>query len=697
VAVIRRAAGPILGLLRRTAYAVNLLLFLAALLAIALSANYFAHRPDLRIQFDATKTRAYSLSEQTVRLLSDLEGQWTIALIVVEDATEAAVRRQIDEVLKRYQQAGRNISIVRVDPTDPGTLVEYENILARLRMLEADRIEAYEQALDAGEDAFAALQLFAQQQAAQIEQALTQTTPDDPRRVEIQQRLGLLDLLAREGGQVLEAVSGARGISDAQPIPDYETARSILAEALSQWGDELYDMARIYDQWRQVGDGGSVLALWAASVLDDYERMSRRLAAAADPLAQLPPLEMARIGRQLAGGEAAVVIGPDRAAVIPSAQLFPKMNLRAVGESAVAFEARFGGEQVISAAIRSLLVEQMPMVVFVHNEASSMLRSNAQNADVLGVATLLDRNRFTVREWSVGNTERPVGEAGQPVVWVVVPPARRQGLQPDQSELALMRAADRLIAEGETVMLNVNPSRLPRYGQPDPWQSVAEPFNLRPDTGSAIFEAVTVGDGEAYEPGQVVRRFETDHPICGAAHGQQAYFPLSVALEVVDPARTQVHHVPIALVQPKPRRWLETDWAGKLTGPGEVVIGEPFDDPLPIMIAAERADPIESGVQRFVLVGSAAWLRTYVADALTPIGAGRAALSNPGNQELMLASVEWLAGMDELIAPSPVSQQVARLDGLEGSAAVLWRLITVLGPPVGVLLLGVIVWLVRRI
>jgi hypothetical protein len=63
----------------------------------------------------------------------------------------------------------------------------------------------------------------------------------------------------------------------------------------------------------------------------------------------------------------------------------------------------------------------------------------------------------------------------------------------------------------------------------------------------------------------------------------------------------------------------------------------------------------------------------------------------------MLAATAWLAGMDELIAPSPVSQQVARLDGVDDRVMATWALIAIIGAPLACLLLGGVVWLVRRI
>jgi len=686
-------------LLRRTAYGFNLAVFLVALVSIAVVVNYFARRPELRFGFDGTKTRAYSLSEQSRQLIDRLDGEWTIALIMIEDAIEASVRHQIDEVLRRYHEASPAISVVRVDPTDPTTLGTYEGVLARLRELEQEAVSAYEFALDDGVETFARLQLFAQQQAGQLEVALERLPAADAARGDVQQRLGLLGLLAREGGKVMDAVAEARAVTEAQPIPDYETARSILAEALSQWANELYEMARIYDTWRDAPDTDQLLARFAASVSDSYVEMSQTLAIAADPLMQLAPLELARIGRQLHGGEAAVVIGPERAAVIPSAQLFPKLNVRTVSDGGVAFDQRFRGEQVISAAIRSILVPRMPLVVFVHSEPASLMRDTPQHADLVGIASMLATNRFDVAEWSVGSTERPTTRSNQAVVWVVVPPMRRQELEPDRKEIQFIQAVRTLIDDGEPVLLNVYPSLLPFYRQEDLWQRVAAPFNLRPGTGTVIFESRQEADGTTtLLHDQLVRDFSSSpSPISGAVNGQSAYFVLPVPIEVLDPKRTDVRHQEIAIVAPSDRRWTDADWRARVAASDASMPAERLATSLPIAVTAERRNPVGDGMQRFMLVGSGGWMLSRVADTVTQIGGGRVVLDYPGNQELMLASVMWLAGLDELIAPSPVSRQVARLSGIDGRVAVGWGLITVIGTPLAWLLLGTGVWLFRRI
>ncbi len=673
---------------------INAIIFMLSVIAIAVMIGSFAHRTGLRIRVDATKTRAYSLSEQSADLLSSLEGEWMIALLLVEDNLGDAERRQLDEVLRRYTDASEQLRLLRIDPTNPATLDQYESLIGRLRLIYADQVRAYDETLDDGGAAFEKLHLFAQQQSRELGQVMQQLSAAEIDVRDFQQRVGLFSLLAEQGGKVLEEVNKARAVHDAQPIADYETARSILAEALSQWSQQLSELATQYESWSQTRGLDVNLQAYLQQAAIEYANLAQYLAESGDPLRHLPPIELATIGRQLKDGEAAVVVGPDSAAVIPSSQLLPRVSRG----GALAFDRRFRGEQLISAAIRSLQVPAMPMVVFMHNEPESMLRRLPKQADLLGVATLLDISRFEVREWIVSDTERPQPSANQTAVWIVVPPGSRQSLNTSRRELELIAATQNLIDEGQPVMLNMYPSLLPGFNQPDPWAAVASSLNVKADTGSIIVEQYELAEGsKQIERSQIVQQYWEDHPISRAVHGQQTFLPLPIPLKLnVDPS-VGGNFTALAEVAPATNRWREQDWAVDDKQLDSPTRDQRFFEPVPIAVAGQRTNPTGASSQRFIVVGSVGWLMSYAADAVTPLGGGRIVLTNPGNQELLLSSVAWLAGMDELIAPSAVSQQVARLDGITTPVWLRWFAITAAGAPLGCLLLGLGVWMFRRV
>ena len=87
------------------------------MVTIAVVVNVLAAEPALRWRFDATKTRAYSLSAQTRRLLAELDGQWTIALVLDRGAMDPAVLRQVVPSASSGSLRVRRARSSRRDPT----------------------------------------------------------------------------------------------------------------------------------------------------------------------------------------------------------------------------------------------------------------------------------------------------------------------------------------------------------------------------------------------------------------------------------------------------------------------------------------------------------------------------------------------------------------------------------------------------
>ncbi|TVQ55179.1 MAG: hypothetical protein EA377_03890 [Phycisphaerales bacterium] len=675
--------------------ATKLLLSLLSVAIILISVNVFFQRGELRSRIDATQTRAYSLSEQTRQILNDLEGDWTIALLVIEEDKDASLRRQIDEVLDRITRAAPNIRIERIDPTDPASVVAYESLLSRLRSAYADLVAMYDEELDRGRALFEDLLLYAQQHSGQLEE-LAQMAGRDDGVNEIVQRAQVLALLGEEGHQVLDEVDQVRAVGEQRPIPDYDFARSTLVQALTVYAnemDELAEQARLLA--RNPGMPPEIRSFLNQS-RREYDDWAQRLMRTADPLRQLPELELATIGRQLAEGEAAVVLGPERAAVIPGRQLFPPENVRQLETGQLTYDQRFRGEQLFASAIRALLTDTLPRVVFAHGEDRSLFRPDDRSVDLVGVATLLHSARYDVEEWRVHRDDRPTGQDGQPTVWVIIAPPQRTGLEPSDSEVELLRTARDLIADGESVLVSIYPSMLPRYGQPDPWAKLTRPFGVTAETSSVIYESIRTGaDRREVLRHQHLQRFERGHPISGAVHGLQTYFGVPVPLRFVE--EIEGTRTVLAQVEPGRNRWLESDWSADPQSQSPPDDERRFTEAVPIVVSVERPHALRDEPQRAILIGSGGWMLSFVADAAEQIGATRTVLRSPGNYELMQASVAWLAGHDDLIAPSPASQEVARLEEISDGAHRAWMLGLVIGMPLTCLLLAMGVWAWRRV
>lgn len=687
--------------LRQAGLAINVLVFMASIVVLAIVVNFFSQRPQLRTMLDATKTRAYTLSPQTQQLLEKIDDSgedWTIAVILVEANADRAMKRQVDEVLRRFTDSSEHITAVHIDPTDADTIDEYETLLAHLRLIYRDKIEAYNAALAPGIEAVKDYELFVEQRSGQLVDLRLNLSADDPIFNDFQQLLGGFSLRTQQIAQIKKELANSLQEDEARPIRDYETAKSILVGALTVWADELYGIEQLFAKWRSYPNVDPSIKEIANNTNGQYERLAMKLIEIADPIKFLPELEIGTIGRQIERGEAAIVIGPDGAALIPSGQIFPQVQQQS--RTGITFDQRFRGEQMIAAAMRSLLVNPMPLVVFVHAEKQSLFQRRKPSIDLVGPASILKASRFDVKEWIVTLGDRPTSKLGQAVVWIVVPPPvplRSRNYVPNNEEYALIDAVKQLIVDGEMVMLNVAPSGMHKFSQRDPWQSVALAMGVEVDTSRVIFEQQINQSGTAINLRTTrITEFETEHPVSAAAHGLVTSLDLPLAITKANSGPIGIEYIKAAVVKPQKNRWLEEDWAvdpSTVDRPGE---NQFFAEDVTVIATTQRNNPVTRSTQRFVVVGSSGWLFSNRSDIVRDMGGGRVALMNPGNYELLLASVAWLSGHDEMIAPSAISQQIQTLSGVTQSVKIRWRWITVVILPCMTLLLGSLVWFVRQ-
>jgi hypothetical protein len=691
----------------RSTASMQLFLVAAAILVAAAAIAGLARRPELQVRLDATKTRAYSLSPQTRELLAGLEGSWRIAVILSESDADERIRRQVDEVLRRFRAAAPSLEVTNVDPSNPASLAAYEGLLARLQAMEQGSIDAYESRLDAAAAVFDEVLLYAQRISADLQALLGMLPEGDPRREPLVARGGFMTALARDGGQLTAEVAAARQPGEEVPLPRYDVARSILREACSQTADEVQAIGDALDEIGRSTTLEPRVRIYAREESAVARSLATRLLVAGEALVDLPELQSSRVAGQLSVGEAAVVMGPPGAAVIPSEQLLPRMALDA-GAGSAAFDRRFEGEQVIGAAIRSLLVDTVPMAVFVHADEGSILASRPDATDTVGLQRAMERAGIAVREWAVVRGERPVAEPGQPVAWIVVPPLRRTELTPAAAEQRLIDAARSLLVAGEPVLLSLNPSRLPQFRQVEPWARLLEGVGVATDPSRVLLEATPITAGEfAVAASIALDRSGGRHPLSGVLDGQRLTLPVPVPLLAAPDAPGEAAAMSgdvevVVAVEPAAGRWLEADWgSGRL--PAAPPAGAGLPGPTPLIVALERPHPAGpdvaaavTGRQRLLVVGSGSWMRSRTADAIADLGNGRAALVSPGNHELALAGVAWLTGQDDRVAASSAGGQVSRLSGIDRTVRMRWAVGTVVAGPLVIVLLGTGGWWWRR-
>ena len=666
----------------------------AALVALVALAS----QPATRVELDATKTRSYSLAPSTESLLASLEGRWKVLLFVDAAKADPAVLRQIDEVLERFHDANDAVEARRIDPTDPASSGVFEGELAAIVSMRASDLAKCEDAIRRGLDVFDAFRAEAGTQTAGLRAAAGQLSAgnsgekpanENVRRT-LEQLAGFFAQIASDGDQFRARVVELSQTSATRPLPDIEGARSALAQGFRVWSDQLASAATLFSNWRTQPSLPASVRNIAQARIASFEEMATKMLAARQELEALPELEFDVLGRELVGGEAAVVVGNGRIATVPAWRIFPKSS--GVEGDAGRYSFSFRGEEVLSGAIRSIATGSMPEVVFVHCERDSLLKRKQDFSDLTAMADALRSAGFSVVEWTPGRGERPIARDKRPQVFVVLPALRRAQLDLSREEKLLATVASELVAEGAPVLFTAGRSMLAVLGQPDPWQILLAPFGIAPDAGKVVLELVAAEDGTpTAQPWQLVRRVPPS-PMAPRLAGRPLLLNQPMPVQLDEPAPNGVWRETIVEIEPAEARWLADDWRGDGDGVREVPDRTRLREALPVAVIAERklaqGQPAQGqpaqGAQRVALVASGGWMLTSLADLSDDLGGGRTALGNAGNRELLLALAAWLAGRDELLDAGLSGREVPRIEGLEDTARRTWMIggtaFLVLGP-----------------
>lgn len=659
---IARAAGG----LERALFALG-----AAGCAVA-AAALFA-QPALRVELDATKTRSYSLAPATERLLSELEGKWQVLLFVDGRQADPAVVRQIDEVLERFHEVNPAVDARRIDPSDPSSSGAFEEALSSIVAGRASDLAKSEAAVVRAIATYDAFRTESGSQPAGLRAAAQQLPADNGARRTLEQLAAMFAQVATEGEEFRRTVVELTKSSASRPLPDIEGARSALARGFRVWGDQLASAATLFSQWKDQASIPTAVRNVVGARIARYEELATRLAESRAELEALPELELDLLGRELVNGEAAVVVGNGRIAVIPAWRIFPR-NIAQEGAERVSYSWGFRGEEVLSGAIRSIGSGSMPEVVFVHSERDSLLRARQDHTDLVAVADALKSAGFGVREWTPGRGDRPSKPQSRPQVFVVLPALRRAQLDLAREERLVVDATAKLIAEGEPVLVTVGRSMLAVLGQSDPWRDVLVPLGVEPDAGKIVLELVAKEDGTPeVRPWQLIERVAEQSPLGDRIRGRAILFNQPLRIRAREGSADGITLTTAVAVPPSPARWLADDFRGDGDGVREVPAGKALDAAVPIVVLAERKSA--GRTSRAVVVGSGGWLLSSVADLSDSLGGGRTALVNPGNRELLLASVAWLADRPDLLGAGLSGREVPRIEGLGDGARIGWAVV----------------------
>jgi hypothetical protein len=350
----------------------------------------------------------------------------------------------------------------------------------------------------------------------------------------------------------------------------------------------------------------------------------------------------------------------------------------------------------------------MPLVVFVYaGRVPPFGRPQQASQEYMKYNVVADRLRkmdFEVADWSPMPRMGPMGQQtppgpapepkeGQKAVWIFVPvneddPMMMTMMGPQ----ALTKIQDLFVermSKGESAMAILQMSPGSRFNS-NPMLQAIESWGIKPELDKLILKQITGPDRKVESvPVHEITQWPQDLSITRAMSGMATVFVQPSPLVISPPKNADVKVSPLVWITGR-ENWTESDLT---TGIGRMKFNpETASDKFTVAAAGETKN------NRLIVVADPFWASDAVSN-LGLMGPGSAEFTGaryPGDQELFINSVFWLAHMDQLIAASPRTQDIRRVQEIPRARLTLIQWALILGMPGFTLLLGVAVYVVRR-
>ncbi|MFA6044609.1 MAG: hypothetical protein WC718_06465 [Phycisphaerales bacterium] len=673
------------------------------------------------IRRDVTALREQSLAPRTQQLLKKLEGPYRVVIAADLRAIDGRAKRNTSDVLEAMAKSTPNISSTWIDLGSASGIGAYKRLVNDLIERDSKLLSDQTNSINAAVGACTSISLYLNDSLSPaLLSAREAISPTGAQATQLRGNLEQVAAGARLASRDLsEAVTKARDalkytLGDAN-VPATDRASAALSAALDPVVQLLEAVTTQGRKWAASEAAAGPAAEALRGLLTQADQTRDQASLILDSMRHMTRADILRITDVLQRGSAALVIGPpsvglsavDVNALLPQSLVF---------ESGLATaDAKRRCEELLASSIGSLISPDRPIVVVVHGEAGEFLSATPI------IQQLTERLRLhgvDVMEWAaVLNPEpkldalNPLGK--RPVVYVVLSPdaaaaAPAGGLSGAQRAAKLAEAINSIAGANKRLLIDLNPSVLPTYGDVDPVAGVLSRFGLACDSGRPVLREVVSPRGRTIETDLQAQGVEADSgAIGGAIRGLPVLLPWPVSLHTVptpDKIRLETHK--FLEIPASESVWAESQWLRVWQTPRDKrslipdlpVFDEGRDSRWPdgqrsqatqkwlLGVAVER---FEVGLpsQRAVVIGSNSWFIDAVTQQATNAD-GRAAMRNPGNLEMFEAAVYWLAGQESLIAQSPTSATVPMIVPIDETSLVRVRLAIMLGLPLILLIMG---------
>jgi len=688
------------------------IVFVLATSAAVFFAGVLTTRHHARV--DVTSTGAHKLSPRAGSMVDRLTGPTEIVLAL--DMSRAD-RRSVDlvvDVLEAYDRSSPLVTARTIDLGSADGQNQTAELITRLGAREQQRIDDNLRTLGETAQTLSSLTAAMAEIAPSLEDIGSALDPasatGSSNKAFFDQRAALMRVSAREltaqQKMLDDQLASPTGVGG---LPDFEAMTMPLADGIGRAMSQVDDLAQ---QLQSFADAQTIEPgprSLARPLINRLKSIRDRASVAHTRVRTVKRIDAQRVGRAIQTGEALMVIGPVAqgiAAVNLEEVLLPAAGIERAGGSAAGIIGP-RTQELVASALAQLVIPEQPILILVHGYKPGELLS-ASNFLQRTVAQIAQRGVQTLEWAAVEDPRHPnlssIDPAGlRPVVYMVIAVdsaagAGESGMSGAKRATAMASIVRGLIDQGKPVLLSLNPSVFPTFGDPDPMTDITKSFGIVPDFGRTILHDRAGSLGRISSPVSEIVQPEQDadaHPIADALHGLNTVLPWAIPLGIEQSPEANARAI-ITLAGSN-ETWAESRWLRLRSTPNnarELMRDQPvYDEGADIrsaswIVAAAGERRREGATQRMIVVGSNGWANDAVAFDAEQLIEGRVTRKYPGNAVLLESSIAWLSGLDDLIAPGADARPIATINPLDAQKLSLLRWVLLAGIPGIILLTG---------
>lgn len=695
-------------------YGLNVAVMTIVVVALGVCLIYLTQKTKKRV--DTTGAGVYSLKPQTKNIVKDLKTP--VKLVSLYSRSVSAEDRGVDEtrttnpedfvgpvedLLAEYKSASNQIEVEFIDPVASPTKVD--DLIVTVTNKYGGEVKKYQDFVKNFVPRYDNFRKSLTDESAVIEKLPL----DQIKTRDLYMTVALaVGTVRDEMPTQLDKAKDRIDRLNKQKPPDYKGVTDYISQTMSVMSALLDGVIGRFESSQQNPQVPEDIRKYMADALPRYKELKKTADAFVTEIGGLGELKLDTLRQSLREKDSILVLGETELKVIPRSQVWQRPNTGAFSRNGEAAKPVFAGEQQVTSAILSLTMAKRPTVAVLRAGGPPVTDPNpfVRQQLTLGiVAERLTAMGFKVLEkdytgqWAMQSQMQGMPAAPEPTdeelkdaIWIVLNTPAGQSPMGMPPPSAAAKLAEHLSNGGSALVLaEVSSDNL--TAALDPWgvQLKTDLLACKPAIKSGNDrEGDIIDQAERSQYIYILNNFG-DHLLAKAANSLDAVFaPLTPVVTTKKDGYTTSGLVPLAETV-----WGEQDYRALFQG-DEAKLDTAKGDLAGPLFGGAAVE--KTGGGRLVVFGSAGLPADVLLQFPDPdlLKQKKFVPRFPGNSELFMNSVFWLAKMEPMIAISPAAMQVSRIAPMSEGTVRAWNLGVLLGLPGLIVLGGVLMYLSRR-